>query len=62
MGPRSAGKRRIGPVKAVTIRTGDATPLHVGVVGHGLHKDRIWSEVYESLSHPEDEFVIDPCR
>jgi proline iminopeptidase len=31
----------------------------IGVAGHGLHKDRIWSEVYESLSHTEDEFVIE---
>lgn len=31
----------------------------VGVAGHGLHKDRTWSEVYESSKHTEDHFDID---
>jgi proline iminopeptidase len=37
----------------------DRVAAVVGVAGHGLHKDRIWSEVYSSLSHTEDEFVIE---
>jgi proline iminopeptidase len=31
----------------------------VGVAGHGLHEDRLWSEVYSSLSHTEHDFVIE---
>jgi proline iminopeptidase len=31
----------------------------VGVAGHGLHNDRMWSEVYSSRQHTEDEFVIE---
>lgn len=31
----------------------------VGVAGHGVHKDRSWSEVYAAGRHTEDEFVIE---
>ena len=31
----------------------------VGVAGHGLHKDRTWSQIYESLKHDEPEIDID---
>lgn len=31
----------------------------IGVAGHGLHKDRSWSRVYEQHRHTEDEVVID---
>jgi proline iminopeptidase len=31
----------------------------LGIAGHGLHKDRTWSEVYSSRRHTEDEFVIE---
>jgi proline iminopeptidase len=31
----------------------------VGIAGHGLHKDRTWSEVYSSRRHTEHEFVIE---
>jgi proline iminopeptidase len=31
----------------------------VGLAGHGLHKDRTWSAVYEGRRHVEDEFVIE---
>jgi len=31
-------RRRIGTVKAVTVRTDDATSLHVGVVGDGFRR------------------------
>lgn len=38
-------------------------PAHVrsvvGVAGHGLHKDRTWSQIYESLKHTEPEIDID---
>ena len=36
----------------------------VGVAGHGLHKDRTWSETYAAARHTEDEFAIgrDPGR
>lgn len=37
----------------------DRVTAVVGVAGHGLHQDRTWSEVYSSLSHTEDEFVIE---
>jgi proline iminopeptidase len=29
------------------------------VAGHGLHKDRTWSQTYESLKHTEPEIDID---
>jgi proline iminopeptidase len=31
----------------------------VGVAGHGLHKDRTWSQAYESLRHLEADIEID---
>jgi proline iminopeptidase len=31
----------------------------VGVAGHGLHKDRTWSEIYESLKHTEPKIDIE---
>ena len=31
----------------------------VGIAGHGLHKDRNWSEVYEAQRHTEDAIHID---
>jgi proline iminopeptidase len=31
----------------------------VGVAGHGLHKDRTWSQVYESSRHLEADVQID---
>lgn len=31
----------------------------VGVAGHGLHKDRTWSQIYESLKHTEPQIHID---
>lgn len=31
----------------------------IGVAGHGLHKDRTWSEIYESLRHVEDDIEIE---
>lgn len=31
----------------------------VGIAGHGLHKDRTWSAVYEAARHTEDEFDIE---
>ena len=31
----------------------------IGVAGHGLHKDRTWSKIYEAARHTEDEFVIE---
>lgn len=31
----------------------------VGIAGHGLHKDRTWSQVYEAARHLEDDIVID---
>ncbi|SCX03739.1 alpha/beta fold hydrolase [Mycolicibacterium fluoranthenivorans] len=31
----------------------------IGIAGHGLHKDRIWSAVYEAARHTEDEFAIE---
>lgn len=31
----------------------------LGVAGHGLHKDRSWSRVYEQHRHTEDDVVID---
>jgi proline iminopeptidase len=31
----------------------------VGIAGHGLHKDRTWSEIYAAGRHTEDEFVIE---
>ncbi|MBM7797090.1 proline iminopeptidase [Microlunatus panaciterrae] len=31
----------------------------VGVAGHGLHKDRTWSQVYEAAKHTEADIVID---
>ena len=31
----------------------------VGVAGHGLHKDRTWSETYAAARHTEDEFAIE---
>jgi proline iminopeptidase len=31
----------------------------VGVAGHGLHKDRTWSQVYEASRHLEDDVLID---
>jgi proline iminopeptidase len=31
----------------------------IGIAGHGLHKDRTWSEVYASGRHTEDGFVIE---
>ena len=31
----------------------------VGIAGHGLHKDRTWSEIYSAHCHAEDEFIID---
>lgn len=31
----------------------------VGVAGHGLHKDRTWSEIYAAARHIEDEFAIE---
>ncbi|MEN4475427.1 alpha/beta hydrolase [Mycolicibacterium cosmeticum] len=30
----------------------------VGIAGHGLHKDRTWSAVYEAGRHTEDDFDI----
>jgi proline iminopeptidase len=30
----------------------------VGIAGHGLHKDRTWSEIYSSRRHLEDDLVI----
>lgn len=30
----------------------------VGIAGHGLHKDRTWSEVYSSRRHTEEDIVI----
>jgi proline iminopeptidase len=30
----------------------------IGIAGHGLHKDRTWSAVYESRRHVEDDLVI----
>jgi proline iminopeptidase len=30
----------------------------VGIAGHGLHKDRTWSEVYSSGRHTEDWLVV----
>jgi hypothetical protein len=30
----------------------------IGIAGHGLHKDRTWSEVYSSRRHIEDGLVI----
>lgn len=30
----------------------------VGVAGHGLHKDRFWSQTYESARHLEDDIEI----
>ncbi|MBH0777439.1 alpha/beta fold hydrolase [Nocardia bovistercoris] len=37
----------------------DRVGFVVGVAGHGLHKDRTWSEVYESSRHVEDDLEID---
>lgn len=31
----------------------------VGVAGHGLHKDRTWSQAYSAASHTEDDFAIE---
>ena len=31
----------------------------VGIAGHGLHKDRTWSAVYEAARHTEDDFDIE---
>jgi proline iminopeptidase len=31
----------------------------VGVAGHGLHKDRFWSAIYEAGRHTEDAFHIE---
>ncbi|MGA8117996.1 MAG: alpha/beta hydrolase [Actinocatenispora sp.] len=31
----------------------------VGIAGHGLHKDRTWSAIYESLTHTEPKVDID---
>ncbi|MEQ7129502.1 alpha/beta hydrolase [Actinopolymorpha sp. B11F2] len=31
----------------------------VGVAGHGLHKDRSWSQTYESLKHTQPKIDID---
>ncbi|WP_026877187.1 alpha/beta fold hydrolase [Jiangella gansuensis] len=31
----------------------------VGVAGHGLHKDRTWSQTYEALKHTEPKIDID---
>ncbi|MEV0033226.1 alpha/beta fold hydrolase [Nocardia sp. NPDC050793] len=31
----------------------------VGVAGHGLHKDRTWSQTYHSSRHLEDDLEID---
>ncbi len=31
----------------------------VGIAGHGLHKDRSWSTVYEARRHTEDAVHID---
>lgn len=30
----------------------------VGIAGHGLHKDRTWSEIYASRRHIDDSLVI----
>lgn len=30
----------------------------VGIAGHGLHKDRTWSEIYSAHRHVEDSLVI----
>lgn len=30
----------------------------IGIAGHGLHKDRTWSQIYSSRRHTEDELVI----
>jgi proline iminopeptidase len=30
----------------------------VGIAGHGLHKDRTWSAVYQAGRHTEDQFEI----
>ena len=31
----------------------------VGIAGHGLHKDRNWSEIYEAQRHTEKAIHID---
>ena len=31
----------------------------VGVAGHGLHRDRTWSDVHESMKHTEAEIEVD---
>lgn len=37
----------------------DTVAAVAGIAGHGLHKDRSWSEIYEALRHTEDEIRID---
>jgi proline iminopeptidase len=36
----------------------DRVETVVGVAGHGLHKDRTWSQAYEALRHQESNIVI----
>jgi proline iminopeptidase len=37
----------------------DRVAAVVGIAGHGLHKDRSWSEVYHARRHAEDAIRID---
>ena len=37
----------------------DRVAAVVGIAGHGLHKDRSWSEAYEARRHAEDAIRID---
>jgi proline iminopeptidase len=40
----------------------DRVAAVVGIAGHGLHKDRSWSEAYHARRHTEDAIRIDWSR